>query len=150
MTRDQRILVVRIALTITALEFFGPLVRDYHPSHAFNPDWVGHARVHLVWLLGFMGLSGVMNVYLIWFRRPFELRNLWLSAAWQCCNLGGFWIAYLLEGHYHGAMTVPGVHVQILGIDENVLAFAVLSCVMLGSLGLLAAGIDREDRHAVS
>lgn len=42
----------RIALTITALEFFGPVVRDYHPSHAFNPEWVRHARVHLVWLLG--------------------------------------------------------------------------------------------------
>ena len=31
--------------------------------------WVGHARVHLVWLLGFMFFSGVANVYLIWFRR---------------------------------------------------------------------------------
>ncbi len=144
MTPDQRTLAIRIALTVTVLEFFGPVLRDYHPSHAFNPDWVGHARVHLVWLLGFMGLSGIANVYLIWFRRPFELRNLWLSAGWQCCNLGGFWIAYLLEGHYGGAITVPGIHTHIFGIDENVFAFSVLSCVMLAAFALLVSVAKRE------
>lgn len=150
MSRDTRILVVKIALTITAFEFFGPIVRDYHPSHALNPDWVGHARVHLVWLLGFMGLSGVANLYLVWLRRPFELRNLWLSAGWQSCNLGGFWIAYLLEDAYGGAITVPGLHTHVFGIDENVFAFAVLSLVMAGAVGLLAFGVDRELEHAVA
>lgn len=150
MTPERRVLAIRIALTITALEFFGPVLRDYHPSHAFNPDWVGHARVHLVWLLGFMGLSGVANVYLIWFRRPFALANLWLSAAWQCCNLGGFWIAYALTDHYHGAITVPGIHTQIFGVDENVFAFSVLSCVMAGALVLLIALDPGEEADAVS
>ena len=147
MTREQRILAIRIALTITALEFFGPVLRDYHPSHAFNPDWVGHARVHLVWLLGFMGFSGVVNVYLIWFLRPFTLRNLWLSAVWQGCNLGGFWVAYLLEGHYHGAMTVPGIHTQVFGIDENVFAFSVLSCVMVAAVAMLVSGVGEDRAH---
>jgi len=71
--------VVQVLLTITSLEFFGPILRDYSPSHAFNPTWVGHARVHLVWLLGFMFFSGLANLYLIWLRRPREIRNLWLS-----------------------------------------------------------------------
>jgi hypothetical protein len=150
MTQDQRMLAIRIALTITALEFFGPVVRDYHPSHAFNPDWVGHARVHLVWLLGFMGLSGVVNVYLIWFLRPFEVRNLWLSVVWQSCNLGGFWIAYLLNGHYHGAITVPGIHTHIFGIDENVFGFSVFSIIMVGVVALLATRDTEEDDHALS
>jgi hypothetical protein len=143
MSDQSRILAVKIALTITALEFFGPILRDFHPSHALNPEWVGHARVHLVWLLGFMGLSGLANLYLVWFRRPFEVRNLWLSAAWQSCNLGGFWIAYLLNPVYHGEITVPGIHTHILGYDENVFVFAVLSLVMLGVLGALRSGLDR-------
>ncbi|MEZ4217562.1 MAG: hypothetical protein R3E88_13850 [Myxococcota bacterium] len=138
MTADRRILVARIALTVTMLEFFGPMLRDYHASHAFNPDWVGHARVHLVWLLGFMFLSGLANLYLVWLRRPFEVRNLWLSVLWQSCNLGGFWIAYLLAPHYHGAITVPHIHTQILGVDENVFVFGVLSAVMAATVGLLA------------
>ena len=144
MSRDARILAVRIALSVTALEFFGPVLRDYHPSHALNPDWVGHARVHLVWLLGFMFLSGLANLYLVWLRRPFELRNLWLSAGWQACNLGGFWIAYLLAPHYEGAITVPGVHVHVFGFDENVFAFTILSIVLAGAVALLARGIEPE------
>jgi hypothetical protein len=150
MSPEARLLAVKIALTVTALEFFGPIVRDFHPSHALNPDWVGHARVHLVWLLGFMGLSGLANLYLIWLRRPFEVRNLWLSVAWQSCNLGGFWIAYLLTPVYDGLITVPGIHTHIFGIDENVFAFAVLSAVMLGVVATLAFGSVGERARAAA
>ena len=103
----------QILLTISAFEFFGPIFRDYSPSHAFNPDWPGHARVHLVWLLGFMFFSGLANLYLIWFRRPRDVRDLWLSIAWQACNLGGFWIAYLLASSYGGLIVVEGIHTTI-------------------------------------
>ena len=148
MSQSSRILAIRIALSVTALEFFGPIVRDFAPSHALNPTWVGHARVHLVWLLGFMLLSGVANLYLIWLRRPFELRNLWLSAGWQSCNLGGFWMAYLLCPVYEGEITVPGIHTHILGYDENVFAFAVLSIVMAGVLLALRFGTGGERARA--
>jgi hypothetical protein len=141
MSPASRVLALRIALTVTALEFFGPIVRDFSPSHALNPTWVGHARVHLVWLLGFMFFSGLGNLYLIWLRRPFELRNLWLSAGWQSCNLGGFWVAYLLCPVYEGEITVPGIHMHILGFDENVFVFTLLSLVMAGVWAALAFGL---------
>jgi len=112
--------LAQLLLTLTALEFFGPIARDINATHALNPDWVGHARLHLIWLLAFMGLSGVVNLWLIWFRRPFDLRNLWLSVAWQACNLGGFWVAVVLAPAYGGAVTMPDTHVKILGLDENV------------------------------
>ncbi len=133
----------RILLTITAFEFFGPVVRDYGPSHAFNPDWVGHARVHLVWLLGFMFFSGLANLYLIWWRRPRVIQNLWLSTLWQGCNLGGFWVAYLLASDYDGAMTVPGIHLHIFGYDENVFAFSVLSVILAAAIAVLLRGAGR-------
>ena len=132
MTETTRKRVIQIALTLTALEFFGPILRDFSPSHAMNEAWEGHARVHLVWLLGFMGFSGVANLYFIWWRRPFEMRSLRLAALWQSCNLGGFWVAYLLLPIYGGSMTIPGVHTHVFGIDENVFVFAVLSIVMAG------------------
>lgn len=138
MTPETRLWLVRIGLTLAALEFFGPALRDFHPSHAFNPDWVGHARVHLVWLLGFMLFSGAVNIYLIWFRRPFDVRDLWLSATWQACNLGGFWVAYLLAPIYEGAITVPGIHTHIMGFDENVFVFCVLSLVLVAAVAVLA------------
>jgi hypothetical protein len=125
-------LAIRIALTVTVLEFFGPLVRDVDASHLLNESWVGHARIHLMWLLGFMGLSGIANLYLIWLRKPRDVRDLRLSAAWQSCNLGGFWIAYFARDAYQGLITVPGIHVEIFGFDENVFVFSILSIVMLG------------------
>jgi hypothetical protein len=128
---------MKVLLTITSLEFFGPILRDYSPSHAFNPTWVGHARVHLVWLLGFMFFSGLANLYLIWFRRPREVGNLWLSVLWQACNLGGFWVAYALAPSYQGQITVPGIHTHILGYDENVFVFSVLTVVLIAALLLL-------------
>lgn len=148
MRETSRVLAVRIALTVTALEFFGPILRDYGPSHAFHPDWVGHARVHLVWLLGFLFFSGLANLYLVWLRRPFEIRNLWLSAGWQACNLGGFWAAYLLSPSYGGAITVPGIHTHILGIDENVFVFSVLTVLLVGVLLVLDFGLPREAPRA--
>jgi hypothetical protein len=129
--------LAQILLTLTALEFFGPIVRDINATHALNPDWVGHARLHLIWLLAFMGLSGVVNLWLIWLRRPFDLRNLWLSVAWQACNLGGFWVAVVLAPAYGGAVTLPETHVHILGMDENVVAFTVLSALLLASAAAL-------------
>jgi hypothetical protein len=127
----------QILLTLTALEFFGPILRDINATHALNPSWVGHARLHLIWLLGFMGLSGAVNLYLIWLRRPFEVRNLWLSAAWQACNLGGFWLAVVLAPAYGGAVTMPETHVYIFGLDENVVAFAILSTLLAASCAAL-------------
>ena len=148
MTPERRTLALRIALTVTAMEFFGPAIRDAGASHALNPDWVGHARVHLVWLLGFMVLSGFVNLYFIWLRRP-TLESLRISALWQTCNLGGFWVAVLLNPAYGGAITVPGIHVHVFGIDENVFAFSVLSVILAGAwLGLRGQGEPAGGSHA--
>lgn len=130
MNPDTRLLILRIALTVTCLEFFGPAIRDTDASHLLRPEWVGHARLHLAWLLGFMVLSGIANLYFIWFRRPAH-ESLRISALWQTCNLGGFWIAIFLNPVYGGVISVPGVHTHILGFDENVFGFTVLSIVML-------------------
>ena len=56
---------VQILLTIGCIEFFGPMIKDSGASHLMNDEWVGHARVHLAWLLGFMFFSGIANLYLV-------------------------------------------------------------------------------------
>ena len=77
-----------------------------------------------------MGFSGIANLYLIWFRQPRDMRNLWLSVGWQLTTIGGFWTACLLTPTYGGSITMPNIHIYILGIDENVLVFAILSTVL--------------------
>ncbi len=62
-------------------EYFGPALRDANASHAKNPTWVGHARFHVVWFIAMMVALGVVNLYLSWGRKPAQLRDLALSAA---------------------------------------------------------------------
>src|SRR5262245_26118551 len=97
-----------------------------------------------------MFFSGLANLYLIWYRRPYDVRDLWLSAAWQACNLGGFWVAYVLCPLYEGAITVPGIHTHVLGMDENVFVFLVLSIVLTAALVLLQRTSTRGAFHAAS
>src|SRR2546423_10906747 len=79
----RALLTTRALLTITCIEFFGPIGRDTNWTHLLNPTWPGHARIHLVWFLALIFFSGLANLYLIWFRRPRDLRDLWLSDYWQ-------------------------------------------------------------------
>lgn len=139
--RDKVFRTVQILLTVTAFEFFGPIFRDFNASHAWNPDWDPHARLHLVWQLATMGFSGLANLYLIWFRQPRDTRNLWLSVGWQLTTIGGFWTACILTPTYGGKITMPNIHTYILGIDENVLVFAILSTVLAAAVFLLATRV---------
>jgi hypothetical protein len=93
-----------------------------------------------------MVLSGLVNLYFIWFRRPI-LESLRLTALWQACNLGGFWIAVVLNPAYEGSLTMPGFHTHIFGIDENVFAFSVLS-VIFGAVVIALRGQTQEEEGA--
>lgn len=134
--------IAQVLLTLGVLEFFGPILRDTSSTHLFNPSWVGHARFHLAWALVFMGLSGLCNLYLIWFRRPRSISNLYLSWVWQACNIFGFWGASLLEGTYGGSIVDPEFHLTVLGLNENVFAFVVLTAILLISLIYLKARLE--------
>lgn len=141
-TVSKRFRIAQVLLTVGVFEFFGPIVRDTSTTHLLNPSWVGHARFHLAWALVFMGLSGVINIYLIWFRKPHRISNLYISWAWQACNILGFWGASLLEGRYGGSIVDPEFHFRVLGLNENVFAFVVLTAVLLFNLGYLKLRLE--------
>jgi hypothetical protein len=130
----RSLLAAKVLLTITCFEFFGPIARDTNWTHLLNPTWPGHARIHLVWFLSLIFFSGLANLYLVWLRSPHDVRDLWLSVYWQAANLASFWIACLFSPLYGGAITLPDTHVRILGIDENVAVFAVLSAILAAAV----------------
>jgi hypothetical protein len=136
-----RIRVVQVLLTFTALEFFGPAIRDTGSSHLLNSEWVGHARVHLMWLLGFMVTSGVINLYFIWRKKTPKLGDLHISFLWQGCNLVGFWIAVVLVRSYGGAIVDPRYHTAFFGIDENVFGFSILTAIYVVAFVYLKARV---------
>jgi hypothetical protein len=134
--------IAQVLLTLSALEFFGPIVRDTGDSHLMNAEWVGHARVHLMWLLGYLFFSGLANLYFIWLRRPRRISHLYLSCLWQGCNLAGFWVSVLFVEQYRGMIVDPRYHHAILGIDENVFAFSVLSAIVVGTTLFLKLAVE--------
>jgi len=141
-TVPKQFRIAQILLTVGVLEFFGPIVRDTSATHLLNPSWVGHARFHLAWALVFMGLSGLCNLYLIWFRRPRSLGNLYLSWVWQACNIFGFWGASILEGSYGGSIVDPEFHFTVFGLNENIFAFVVLTTILLVSFIYLKTRLE--------
>ena len=141
-TVSKRFRIAQVLLTIGVFEFFGPIIRDTSTTHLLNPTWVGHARFHLAWALVFMGLSGVINIYLIWFRKPYRISNLYLSWVWQACNIFGFWGAAVLEGAYGGSIVDPEFHFRVLGLNENVFAFAVLTTILVFNLFYLKMRLE--------
>lgn len=128
---------VQILLTLGCLEFFGPMFKDTGTSHLMNPEWVGHARIHLAWLLGFMFFSGLANLYLIWFRQPKIKDNLKVVALWQGMHLLGFWGGIGLAPLYNGQLVDHRYHTFILGIEENAFVFGVLSIILLVAIYFL-------------
>ena len=147
---SKRYRVAQILLTIGVLEFFGPIARDVSTTHLLNPSWVGHARFHLAWALVFMGLSGLCNLYLIWFRRPQLLSSLYISWAWQACHIFGFWGAAVLEGAYGGSIVDPEFHFRVMGLNENVFAFVMLTAVLVVSIVYLKAALEPAVRAAAA
>jgi len=129
--------LVRVLLTLCAIEFFGPWVRDFSDSHVFNPTWVGHARLHMMWLLGYFLFSGLAVLWLVWGPRPQRLLHLQTACLWLAANFLGFWGAVATTGVYGGLVVVPGIHVFILGIEENVFVFGILSLLFLVAVAVL-------------
>ncbi len=87
----------------------------------------------MAWTIVFWALSGLVSLYLIWFRRPREIGNLNLAWMLQACNVFGFWGAAALEKSYGGALLDPKNHFAILGMNENLLGFHVFTILLVGS-----------------
>ena len=143
---------IQVLLTLGCLEFFGPMFKDTGASHLMNEEWVGHARIHLGWLLGFMFFSGLANLYLIWIRGGDRLACLKVTALWQGCHLAGFWSAVITAPMYGGQLVDERYHMHILGIEENAFVFGILTIILLTAVYFLrlaqsdasSQGVDDE------
>ena len=134
----------QVLLTLGCLEFFGPMFKDTGASHLLNEEWVGHARIHLGWLLGFMFFSGLANLYLIWIRTGNRLACLKVAVLWQVCHLAGFWCAVISAPLYGGQLVDDRYHTHILGIEENVFVFAVLTLFLIAAIHFVRQ-LDQND-----
>mgnify|MGYP001160100988 FL=1 len=96
--------ILSILLTI------GPTIADFNKTHATHPDWIGHARFHVVWqVLGFYPIM-VLNLIVLWthipeFYYPYQL-YFWL--IWYFGFLGTFIITIFSMPLFKGKLSDPG------------------------------------------
>jgi hypothetical protein len=91
----------------------------------------------MVWFIAMFVALGVVNLFLVWGRKPAQFRDLVLSAVLQFCTLFGFWSACVGVDAYGGLIFVEGIHLRVMGVDENVFAFIVLTSVWLAAVAAL-------------
>lgn len=122
--------MVRLGALILFMLPVGVLVPilEIGPTHVFNPDWPGHARLHEVWQLLANGVLAALAIWLSAARNQSRLASL----IGLVLN-GSFLAAVLLSPVYGGTMRhSDGTELAVGGINLAVVVMAA------GTTGLLA------------
>ena len=135
---EKRIKIARILVTMPALFLaIGPPLADFNATHATNPLWPGHARLHMVWLVCTNSLIALLALAVLW-RAPQQPKSapILLAAARVGAVLLGFFVAAATQGAYAGTLTDPnGIPFHIGPLDANLAAFSV--CAALLAVGVV-------------
>lgn len=122
----QRIL---LTLSVSVLGLLVPYL-EYSPTHIFNPDWPGHAKLHDVWQLITNSTFSAAAAYLAWTRndlRPAARLGLVAPVA--------FLLSYLLMDHYGGSMVnSDGTELRFGPYNASMIMMLIVSAI----LGFLA------------
>lgn len=123
----------RILITISTVVYgLIPLLVDLTETHAFHPDWTGHARFHMVWLLATDSTLALLALYLMWFSKAEASARIILAGLLGLCVFGGFYISALTADLYGGALVDEhGGVPEILGMDANLLIFTPFAALVI-------------------
>lgn len=121
-------LITMLILLPTVVYGIVPWFADWNHTHLFHPDWPGHARFHMMWLLCVNSSVAIYALYLFSQNRRTETATVGLLV------FGAFWLATLSQGLYGGALgDTQGGYEAIAGIDLNALTFSLCSaCLIIG------------------
>jgi hypothetical protein len=110
-----------------------PLIVDFTETHVFHPGWTGHARFHMVWLLGVLSFNAILAGYFIWIYKHDPVFGIRMGGLLGLGSLFAFFASAATMSIYGGSLHDPGGVVSVMGFDGNLLGFAV-------ALVLLALG----------
>ena len=114
---------------------------DLGRSHANNPQWLPHARFHVVWQTLNLSLLGLAELALIWWPGRNRAERFYLAACLTATTLVAFWGALASTRLYSGALfdqngILPlklSIRGRIFQLEMNTMA------VLFGSIVLVAA-----------
>lgn len=136
--------LARILLAIfCGLQGVGTMVMDLNRTHASNPEWLGHARFHVVWQTATVVVSAVVQILLLMVPGPLQLERFYLAAVLSALPIMGFFFAFIARGLYGGTLSDPNgiqplrlkVYGRLICVDMNLVAEA---AALLTVLALVA------------
>lgn len=130
---SSSLLIRRILLTVS-VSVLGLLVPylEYSPTHIFNPDWPGHAKLHDVWQLITNSTFSAAAAWLAWTRT--DLR---LAARLGLVAPVAFLVSYFTMDLYGGSMVnSDGTELKFGSLNASLVMMLIVSSV-LGFLSLL-------------
>jgi len=99
----------RILLTLFSLiQAFATVILDLNRTHAAHPQWLGHARFHVVWQTVTVAVLALVQVCLLWLHGPFLSERFYLVALLACVSMIGFFAALITRRLYGGTLSDPG------------------------------------------
>ena len=127
---------------LAAAQGLAPLAIDLNSTHATNPQWVGHARFHVVWQVLSLAFCAVLAVALIWWPGPYPEHRFYCAACLTAIPLAAFLGALASARIYGGALRdpngIPPIRVclsgRVLMLDGNTLAVAAGSIVLAAAV----------------
>lgn len=121
-----------------ALQGMATLVLDLNRTHAAHPQWLGHARFHVVWQAFITALLAMVEIALVLFSGPFVRQRFYLTTILAALPVIGFFGALvarrLYRGTLHDPQGIPPWIVWVQGsriaIDLNLVAEIAAVCVL--------------------
>ena len=111
---------------------WGLIAADFNATHLFNPDWLPHARLHVMRVFTTSVALGIFGLYLVWGRTQSRPERLRLSAVLGLVYVIGLIVASLTMPMYGGSLywtdTVPS---PAKLSDQNLIVFLVTGAVFL-------------------
>jgi hypothetical protein len=101
--------VARVLLAIfCVVQGAATIVLDLNRTHAAHPQWLGHARFHIVWQTVTVATLAIFEVALLSLRGAFESERFYLTALLASLPAIGFFAALLTRHLYGGTLSDPG------------------------------------------
>jgi hypothetical protein len=101
--------IARTLLAIfCAIQGAATIALDLNRTHAAHPNWLGHARFHVVWQTGTVTALAIVECALLWFQGPFETERFYFAALLATLPMLGFFAALFTRRMYGGTLSDPG------------------------------------------
>src|SRR5512146_990795 len=105
---DIRVTARALLGVFCVVQGLATILLDLNRTHAAHPQWLGHARFHVVWQTATVAVLAIREVGVLWLPGPYVPERFYLVAILTCAPMAGFFAALVTRRLYSGTLSDPG------------------------------------------